>query len=197
MFKALVRVDQFERIEAELRENQCLQIADADGIFSDVVAEFVGLAVNLSALDATARHHHRERERMMIAADEIDARVVVLLHGRAAEFAAPDDQRRIQQAALFQVLDQPREGAVDLLNLDRQNRWDVFAGADAMVVPAPVVELNEAHTAFDEPPSQQAIVGEGRIGGDGSQFVGEEDGLKRNPIHRQPRIGGTGGGLNR
>ena len=100
---------------------------------------------------------------MMIAADEGCIGVVVLLHRRAAEFAAPDDQRGIEQAALLEVLDQAGVGAVDLLHLDREDGGNVLAGADAVMVPAPVVELHEAHAAFDQPAGQQTVVGEGRV----------------------------------
>ena len=60
LLQPLKVVTQFPRIEAELREDQRLQIADADRVFGDVVAQFVGFAVDLAALDAAAGQHHRE-----------------------------------------------------------------------------------------------------------------------------------------
>ena len=37
------------------------------------------------------------------------------------------------------------------------------SGAGAVEVPAPVEELHEAHALFDQPPGQQAVVGEARL----------------------------------
>ena len=49
---------------------------------------------------------------MMVAAGVVRiAGVPDLDHGRAAELAAPDHQRAIQQAALLQVLEQRRRRA--------------------------------------------------------------------------------------
>ena len=75
---------------------------------------------------------------------------------RAAEFAAPDNQRVVQQTALLQILNQaqPRLVSVCALrrNLFRQIR---------VLIPAAVEQLDEPHSALRKPPSQQAIGGEG------------------------------------
>ena len=42
----------------------------------------------------------------MVAADVLLARRI-LLHRRATEFAAPNDERRIEQAQSLEVLDEP------------------------------------------------------------------------------------------
>ena len=47
----------------------------------------------------------REAVRVVVAAEELRA-VALLVHRRAAELAAPDDERLVEQAALLQVLDQ-------------------------------------------------------------------------------------------
>ena len=53
-----------------------------------------------SALDAAAGHPHGEAEWVVIAADDFDvAAIGELRAGRAAEFAAPDDERVFEQAA--------------------------------------------------------------------------------------------------
>ena len=75
---------------------------------------------------------------------------------RAAELAAPDHQRVVEQAALLQVLHQRgRRGWSVSLALDLELRGQV-----AVLVPAGVHELHEAHAALDQPPGHQAVVGE-------------------------------------
>ena len=46
---------------------------------------------------------------MMVAAQSFRA-AAGFVHRRAAEFAAPDDQRIVQHAALLEVFDQRRDG---------------------------------------------------------------------------------------
>ena len=54
------------------------------------------------ALHAAAGEPHRERVDVMVAAGG----VAVLAHRRATEFAAPDDERVVEQAAGFQIVDE-------------------------------------------------------------------------------------------
>ena len=66
----------------------------------DVVAEVVGFAERHARLDAAAGQPDGEAARMMVAA-VVGRRELALAVDRAAEFAAPDDQRVVQQAALL------------------------------------------------------------------------------------------------
>src|SRR2546421_5715976 len=70
----------------------------------------------------------------------------------AAEFAAPDYERVVQEAALLEVLDQGGRGLVRVAAL----LGDVFRQV-AVLVPTHVVELHEAHIALDQSPGQQAV----------------------------------------
>ena len=89
--------------------------------------------------------------------------VARLAHRRAAEFAAPDDQRVVQQAALLQVLDQ-RGGRADRPRGNgRRAACRGRVSGVAVVVPVGVIELHEADAALDQPPGQQAVVGERRL----------------------------------
>ncbi len=65
----------------------------------------------MPAFDAAAGHHEAEAFDVVVAA-------VALGHGRAAEFAAPDDERVVEHAALLQILDQGGGGPVGFLRLD-------------------------------------------------------------------------------
>ena len=60
--------------------------------------------------DAAAGEPHGEGVDVMVAADG----VAVFAHRRAAEFAAPDDERVVEQAALLQVEHERGAGLVDV-----------------------------------------------------------------------------------
>lgn len=88
-------------------------IANANGVFGNVVADVVGRAVGQARSDSAAGQPHREGVGMMIAADEtLFERVadIVLHHRRAAEFVALDDERVVEHAALLEIGDQARFG---------------------------------------------------------------------------------------
>jgi hypothetical protein len=81
---ALDLIGQLGVIEAQQMQQGRMQIMDVDLIFHHIEAKFVGLADARTRLDATARHPHRERLRVMVAA--VGA---ALHHRRPAELAAP------------------------------------------------------------------------------------------------------------
>ena len=81
-----------------------------------------------------------------------------LHHRRAAELAAPDDERVVEQAALLEVLDQRRRGLVGVLAVLLEVVDQV-----AVLVPRLVEELHEPHAALDQPAGEQAVVGERRL----------------------------------
>ena len=94
-------------IEAQQVQHRGVQVVNVD-VFSDrMKAEFVGGAVDVAALDAAAGQPHREAVMVVVAAVDL-ARVRAgrgqFHRRRAAKFAAPDDQRLVEQAALLQVL---------------------------------------------------------------------------------------------
>ncbi len=90
-----------------------------------------------------------------------------LVHRRAAELAAPDHDRLVEQALALQVLDQGCNRPVDLLALLGEVVDDVVPLAGAVAVPAPVEELDIAHAPLDKPAGEQAVVrkrGRARLG---------------------------------
>src|SRR3954471_3561307 len=107
-----------------------LEVMDVDRVAGDVVAVVVGFAVGEAGLDAAAGHPEGEAAAVVVAA------VVVLGEGPlgvdgAAEFASPDDQRLVQQAAVPQVLDEGGGGAVHVAALAAD-----LAGEATVLVPA-------------------------------------------------------------
>ncbi len=95
---------------------------------------------------------------MVVAAQAAAERGVRLDHRRAAELAAPDDQRVVEQPAPLQVEHQRRGGPVGLAALGLQAAGDV-----GVVVPALVIEVDEPDAPLDQPAGEQAVVGERRL----------------------------------
>ena len=98
-------------IEAEEREDGCVQVVDMDFVLHGFRAEFVSGAVSLAALDATACDPCAHCAAVVVAARRVVA-IAILCDG-AAEFAAPDDERLVKQPALLEILDEGRRGCVN------------------------------------------------------------------------------------
>ena len=92
----------------------------------------------------------------MVAADGL----ADLAHRRAAELAAPDDQRVVEQARDSSGPGSgPRRAGRSRGRPGRGRGSRVWPGY-AVMVPVGVIELDEPHPALDQPPGQQAVVGE-------------------------------------
>src|SRR5436190_12668762 len=113
-----------------------------------IEAEFVACAQREPRLHTAASQPHREGIRMMIAAV-----VAALDHWRAAKFAAPDDQRLIEQTALLEVFEQRRARLIRIKAI----LLEIFDQV-AVLVPGFVEELNVTHAALDQPPREKAVV---------------------------------------
>src|SRR5438552_366469 len=92
-------------IDAQAMEHSRLQIMHMNRVGDDVVTEIVGLAEADAALDAAAGEPHGEASRMMIT-PVIGVRQRALAVNRASELAAPDHERVLKHAALFQIPDE-------------------------------------------------------------------------------------------
>ena len=79
----------------------------------------------------------------------------------AAELAAPDDERVVQHAALFEILDQGRGGLVHILSDHRQ-----AVGQSDVMIPVAMIKLDKTHAAFCETSREQAVAREGAGLGD-------------------------------
>src|SRR5207245_4517513 len=141
-------------IDAQAMKDCGVHVMDVHRVLDDVIAEIVGLAVDDARLDATAGHPDREAARMVIAAVIVLGKLALAVD-RAAELAAPDHQRVVEQAALFEVGYEGIAGLVDVAALVGQVDGEV-----KMLVPAAVEDLDEAHAALGEAASQQATGGE-------------------------------------
>src|SRR5690349_8788849 len=103
-------------VEAEQVQHRGMEIMNMDGILRDVVGEIVRRSVGQAALDAATGHPQREAARMMITAKAVLLDLALAVT-RAAELTAPNDQRVVEQAALFQVGNKRGAGLIRGLRL--------------------------------------------------------------------------------
>ena len=177
---ALEAIGQLGVVEAEQVQDRGVEVVDVDFVGGRVEAELVGLAESCSRFHAAAGQPHAETIRVMVAAV-----VASLDHRSAAELAAPNDQRVVEQAPLFEVAQQRGGGFVGCSAL-------LFESADesAVMVPRFMEELHAADAALDQSPSQQAVVGETRLARfravhlqDVLGFVGDVHQFRRAGLH--------------
>ena len=138
-----------------------------DRIGDDVEAEVVRFPMDVPSADAPAGQPEGEAAVVMIAS------VVSALHHRgAAKFAAPDEERFIEQSALLEIEDEGGAGLVGVLRVLFHSVGEV-----AVLVPGLMEELDEADAPFDEAPGEQTIA---RVSGlfDVLDPVEIEDGLR-------------------
>ncbi len=128
-------------VEAHLVEDGGVEIVDVDGVFDDIIAKLIGFAVH-ARLDAPARHPDREGAGVMVAPVIVESELALTIVG-SAKFAAPDNERFVQQAPLLQVGYQGRRRLIYVFGLTQN-----FAGQIAVGVPALVVKLHEAYAFF-------------------------------------------------
>ena len=105
-------------VDAEEVQVRRLEVVDVDGVFGWVVGEVVGLAVGEAALHAATGHPDGEDVGVMVAAERFLVVDVPLAERSAAELAAPDDQRVVEQSALLEVFDQRGARLVGVAALD-------------------------------------------------------------------------------
>lgn len=86
-------ISQLFVVDAHEVQHRSPHIIDGAGVFDSVVAEVVGGAVDVAGLDAATGHPDGEAVGVVIAT------ITALREGRSAEFAGPDDERAVEQAA--------------------------------------------------------------------------------------------------
>src|SRR4051794_39853913 len=92
-------------VESKLMKNRCMQIMHMDSVPNDSVSKLVRLSDSHSGLNASARHPGRERMRVVVAPEE-PRPIPSFIHRCPSELASPDNQRRVEQTSLLQILDQ-------------------------------------------------------------------------------------------
>ena len=94
----------------------------------------------------------------MVAAVIVCGQLTLAIDG-AAELAPQTTSVSSSKPALLQVLDQGRTGLIDVLALPA----DLLRQA-AVLVPAAMHELHEAHTALGHSPGEQTVRGKAAVG---------------------------------
>src|SRR5687767_8581284 len=135
-------------------EQRGLKIVRVDRVFGDIVAKLVGASIREPRLDAAAGEPHGKAAGMMIAA-EVVVRERALAVSRTPEFAAPNDQRVVQQTALLKI---HHEGGGALVGFSAALREDFRQVL--MLVPIAVIQLDEPHATLRQPAGEQTIVRE-------------------------------------
>ena len=105
---AFVHVDDFGVIEAEEAEDGCVDVVDVHLVFRRIKAEVVGGADGLATFDSASGHPHGEASGVVVPS------IAFFAHRGTAEFATPDDEGFVEEAALFEVGDEADDGLVDL-----------------------------------------------------------------------------------
>ena len=136
-------------VDAQAVEDGGVHVVDVDRVFDDVVAEFVGLAVDDAGLDAAAGHPDGEAAGVMIAAVVVFGEFALAIN-RSAELPAPNHQRVIQQAALFEVGDEGVASLIDVPALVGQVAGDV-----EMLIPTAMKDLRKANAALGQSAGQE------------------------------------------
>ncbi len=143
-------------VDSQEVEEGGVEIADVDDVLHRVVAEFVGLTIAEAGFDAASGHPHGESFDVVVTTGS----AFPLKHGRAAKFAAPDDEGVFEKAALFEVGEERPGRFVGVACAD----FHVFIEA-AVVVPSAVVELDKAGAFFNEATGEKAVGGIRAIAG--------------------------------
>src|SRR5690606_18489835 len=73
-----------------------LEIMDMDLVAGDGKAEFIRLAMGVSALHPAAGHPHRVAVGIVVAAEDVSFRRTAFTKWRPSKLAAADDQRVVQ-----------------------------------------------------------------------------------------------------
>ncbi len=140
-------------VDSQAVQDRRIQIVDVDRVRGDVVTELIRFAVDDASFHAAAGQPDAKAARMMIPA-VVGVRERSLRVHRAAEFAAPDDERVFEESPLLEILNERCRGLIGVSALLRD-----FFGEVRVLVPAHVIELNEADVLFGHAPGQQTVSG--------------------------------------
>ena len=139
-------------IDAEEVQESGVQVVHVNLVFSGIETKIIGRSVDRSGLDAATRHPNGVSMRMMIPTDLV--RLEGSLHHRSpTKLTAPKDQGFVEKAALLKIFDEG-DGRLIGLGATLLQIEDEIAVRPAMMIPAPVVELNKTDSALDQSTGQ-------------------------------------------
>ena len=177
---------EFFVIEAEEVEDGGVEVVDVDGVLHGGEAEVIGGTVDVAAFDTATGHPDGEAVVVVVAAFHdafVGAGLGEFDDGGAAEFAAPEDEGFIEQAALFEIGEEGADGLIAFAG-EAAVVFDVIVGVPGLAVAVP--ELDEADAAFEEAAGHEALAGEGAGAvevADGLGFAVEIEGIGGLGLH--------------
>src|SRR5258708_4494548 len=142
---------EFFVVDTKAAKDRRVEIVDMNWILHDVVTVIIRLAIDQTGLDAAARHPNCEATPVMIAAMIVFGERALAING-APELPTPNHQRLIEEAARFEIRNKRSAGLVHVTALAA----DLFRQI-AVLIPASMHQLHEAHAAFDHPAREQTI----------------------------------------
>ena len=104
-------------IDAQEMKQGGLEVVNVNGVFCDVKADVIGLAVSDAWFDSSARHPDRESVGVVVTAPSWAVLKVALKKRSTAELASPDDEGVIEESPLFKVLNKPGRGLIGVAAL--------------------------------------------------------------------------------
>src|SRR5262245_48409533 len=116
-------------VQAHKVQNRGVKIMDMDLLFGSREAEVVGGPVGLASSDASPGHPHAESARIMVS-----PAVSALAGRRAAELAAPDHERFVEQASLLEIGQESGHWLVGFSAMERVVGMDVAVRVPVLVV---------------------------------------------------------------
>ncbi len=136
-------------VDAHALKYRGIKVQNMRGVFVDVVAKVVRLAVGDAPFDPAPGQPHTEIARMVVSPVIRSAKVALRID-RSPEFTAPDDKRFVEKTPLFEIQDQCSRGLVRVLALVAEGGGDVV-----VLIPAPMKNLNDPRPTFDESAGEQ------------------------------------------
>jgi hypothetical protein len=141
-----VREGQTPVMNAQRVQQRGVKVRHAHDVLHRPISELIGRPVDVPRLEAAACHPGRKRMAIVIPP------ILALRHWQSPELARPEHHRRLQQAALFQVLHQRRARLIRLGAQSLQTLGVLVVGVPRL---ARQKKLHVAHAALDQPPRQQ------------------------------------------
>ncbi len=157
-----VAVGQVFVVEAEEVEEGGVEVVDVDGVLDGLVAVVVGAAEGEAGLGTAAGHPEGEALGIVVASVGFPA------VGGAAEFAAPDDERVVEETAGAEVVEECGDGAVNGAAVAAKGGFEVL-----VLVPSAMIDLDETDAGLGEAAREEALAGEGIGGGVTDAVAGE------------------------
>ena len=155
LVKTLVPDGETAVIDTHTVENGGIELVEMHRIFCDIIAEIIGFAVGHSGLDPSPGHPHAEVARVMVSTVALPGQFSLAVGG-TPEFSTEDNKCVLKHSPFLQVLDQGCGWLIYIKTLILD-----FLGQVAVLIPAPVKDLNDSNPSFNESTGEERRVGKG------------------------------------